>query len=121
MIGMGQDELGMLSGVSFQQIQKYEAAENRISASKLFEFAQLLNKPIGAFFEDFSANRNYYNYEFIDEDRQLKNLVKTNKELLPLIRGFNLIESAQIKKYIVKLVCEISGPFYKKKTKYQYN
>lgn len=39
-------------GLSFQQFQKYEKGTNRISASKLHEFAKLLDVPVSFFFDD---------------------------------------------------------------------
>ncbi len=37
--------------ISFQQIQKYETGANRISASRLWQIAHLLDKDIQDFFE----------------------------------------------------------------------
>lgn len=48
---MTQQELAELLGVSFQQIQKYEKGDNRIGASRLWDIAQVLNAPIGYFYE----------------------------------------------------------------------
>lgn len=39
-------------GVRFQQVQKYETAMNRISASKLFHMAELFGVEVGDFFKD---------------------------------------------------------------------
>jgi len=36
----------------FQQVQKYEKGTNRVSASRLQQFANLLNVPVSYFFED---------------------------------------------------------------------
>jgi transcriptional regulator with XRE-family HTH domain len=49
--GMSQDELAQRLGVSFQQIQKYESGENRISTTKLVQVARALSIPIAALFE----------------------------------------------------------------------
>ena len=38
-------------GISFQQLQKYENGQNRISAGRLFGIAKALNVPVGWFFE----------------------------------------------------------------------
>lgn len=38
-VGLSQSELGQAAGVTFQQIQKYEAGQNRISVSRLFQLA----------------------------------------------------------------------------------
>jgi transcriptional regulator with XRE-family HTH domain len=43
-------------GVSFQQLQKYELGINRVSASRLWEIAQVLNVPIGFFFEGLTCS-----------------------------------------------------------------
>lgn len=48
--GLSQTALAQSAGVTFQQIQKYERGTNRISASKLMEFAQMLNTPVSSFF-----------------------------------------------------------------------
>lgn len=50
MMGMSQKDLAKLCGVTFQQIQKYECAGNRIPASRLFELSVALQTPISFFF-----------------------------------------------------------------------
>ena len=47
---MSQEDLASKVGVTFQQIQKYEKAENRISASRLFDLAHALKLPMEHFF-----------------------------------------------------------------------
>jgi transcriptional regulator with XRE-family HTH domain len=54
LLGMSQERLGDLIGLSFQQVQKYERGGNRISASRLFDLAQVLDVPVGYFFDDMS-------------------------------------------------------------------
>ncbi|MFT4254622.1 MAG: helix-turn-helix transcriptional regulator [Caulobacter sp.] len=49
--GVSQEELGKAIGLTFQQVQKYETGENRISASKLVEVARTLHVPIAALFD----------------------------------------------------------------------
>ena len=48
--GISQTELGVVIGISFQQVQKYENGSNRISAGALFELAEFLDKPLQSFF-----------------------------------------------------------------------
>ncbi len=52
---MSQSALGRAVGLTFQQIQKYERGTNRAGASRLYEFAHVLNVPVSYFFEDMSA------------------------------------------------------------------
>ena len=40
--GMSQAELGRAAGITFQQIQKYECGQNRVSVSRLFQLAETL-------------------------------------------------------------------------------
>jgi transcriptional regulator with XRE-family HTH domain len=48
---LSQTQLAEASGITFQQVQKYEKGTNRVSASRLFEFATLLGIEISYFFE----------------------------------------------------------------------
>ena len=50
-LGMSQTHLADALGLTFQQIQKYERGANRISASKLYEAARLLQSPVAYFFD----------------------------------------------------------------------
>src|SRR6201999_854901 len=57
LIGMSQEKLGDLLGLTFQQVQKYEKGVNRIGAGRLYEVARILNVPVDFFYEGVSANR----------------------------------------------------------------
>ncbi|MGA7675679.1 MAG: helix-turn-helix transcriptional regulator [Rhizomicrobium sp.] len=54
MIGMSQERLGELLGLTFQQVQKYEKGVNRIGAGRLFEISRILGVPIYYFYESVS-------------------------------------------------------------------
>ncbi|CUH82910.1 helix-turn-helix domain-containing protein [Thalassovita mediterranea] len=49
--GQTQTDVAKGLNISFQQVQKYELGRNRISASKLYEIANILNVPPAYFFE----------------------------------------------------------------------
>jgi len=51
-LGMSQQRLAELLGMTFQQVQKYEKGSNRIAGSTLFRIAQVMNLPVGALFAD---------------------------------------------------------------------
>ena len=51
LIGMSQERLGELLGLTFQQVQKYEKGVNRIGAGRLFEVSRILGVPIDFFYE----------------------------------------------------------------------
>lgn len=51
MLGLSQQQLAKMIGVTYQQAHKYERGLNRISAGRLFEIAQVLDVPVSFFFE----------------------------------------------------------------------
>lgn len=55
LIGMSQEKLGELLGLTFQQVQKYEKGVNRIGAGRLFQVAHILGVPIDYFYEGVSG------------------------------------------------------------------
>ena len=56
MLGMSQSDLAKRCGLSFQQIQKYETAGNRIPAARLFDLSQALETPVSFFFSGLPGN-----------------------------------------------------------------
>jgi transcriptional regulator with XRE-family HTH domain len=49
---MSQTALGVALGISFQQLQKYEAGSNRTSASRLYDISRILDVDIDYFFDE---------------------------------------------------------------------
>jgi len=56
-LGRTQEELGRALSISYQQVQKYETAANRVSAGRLYELARELEVDIAYFFEGFDRDR----------------------------------------------------------------
>lgn len=50
--GMSQEKLAEALGITFQQVQKYEAGKNRVAAGRLMIVAATLGVPITSFFPD---------------------------------------------------------------------
>jgi transcriptional regulator with XRE-family HTH domain len=50
-VGISQERLAESIGLTFQQVQKYERAANRVSASKLWEMSRALSTSIGYFYD----------------------------------------------------------------------
>jgi transcriptional regulator with XRE-family HTH domain len=51
MLGLTQQQLAELIGVTYQQAHKYERGINRVSAGRLFEIARVLSVPVSYFYE----------------------------------------------------------------------
>jgi len=56
MLGLSQQQMADMIGVTYQQAHKYERGINRISAGRLFEIAQVLGVPVSFFFEGLEQN-----------------------------------------------------------------
>ena len=55
MLGLTQQQIADLVGVTVQQAHKYEAGINRLSAARLYQVAQALRVEINYFFKDLEA------------------------------------------------------------------
>src|SRR6185437_12929258 len=56
LIGMSQEKLGDLLGLTFQQVQKYEKGVSRIGAGRLYEIARILDVPVDFFYDGVGAS-----------------------------------------------------------------
>ncbi|WP_316978064.1 helix-turn-helix domain-containing protein [Shumkonia mesophila] len=54
MLGLSQQQMADMIGVTYQQAHKYERGINRISAGRLYEISQVLRVPVEYFFETLS-------------------------------------------------------------------
>jgi transcriptional regulator with XRE-family HTH domain len=108
MSGISQTELSELIGVAAQQINKYENGTNRILASRLYEIAQILGKPVSIFFEGYVDDK-YYNFDFKDEKSCMDSEEIKNKELTNLIKAFNKIGNSEIRKNIIELLDSLNA------------
>ena len=104
MLGMSQEKLGELLGITFQQIQKYEKGTNRVGASRLQAIASILNVSVGYFFED-APVKDATGGGFAEESSAdyVVDFLSTT-EGLQLNRAFVKITDAKVRKKIVDLV-----------------
>jgi len=52
LLGLSQEALAHVLGLTFQQIQKYESGTNRIGASRLYDLSRALEVPVDYFYEE---------------------------------------------------------------------
>jgi len=55
--GVSLEKLAEMVDVAPQQIQKYEVGETRISASRIYEIAQIFGVPLGWFYHDLEGSQ----------------------------------------------------------------
>lgn len=59
MLGLTQQEMAKLSGVTYQQLYKYEKGINRIPASRLYTVAHALGVDVSFFFKGMKAGQDF--------------------------------------------------------------
>ena len=84
MLGLTQQQMAELIGVTYQQAHKYETAINRISAGRLYQIAQALGVDVAYFYQDV--------VEADDSARQAE-MLPQQRMLLELARNFAAIGS----------------------------
>jgi transcriptional regulator with XRE-family HTH domain len=103
MIGMSQEKLGELLGLTFQQVQKYEKGVNRIGAGRLFEIARILGVPIQYFYE--SVTEQLANAPgFGERDSQPVLEFVSSGDGLQLSLAYMRIKDSKVRKRVLDLV-----------------
>lgn len=102
LIGMSQERLGELLGLTFQQVQKYEKGLNRIGAGRLFDIARILGVPIDYFYEGLAgaSNRGF------SENDTSPPIVEfmSSAEGLQLALAFTNVRDPKVRKRVLDLV-----------------
>ncbi len=109
LLGMSQTELGNKVELTFQQIQKYERGANRISASKLYMFSELLDVPVSYFFEDLDGSDSVPAAGKNGSGRSEADKLMTKRETLELVRAYYRIDDPVARKRICDLVRTLGG------------
>ena len=81
--GTTQQQLAEAVGIKFQQIQKYETGMNRVSASRLWDIARVLNVPVSFFFEGLDEQG-----KAVEAAGDMPGDILTDKEALELLRSY---------------------------------
>jgi transcriptional regulator with XRE-family HTH domain len=85
MLGLTQQQMAELIGVTYQQAHKYETGINRISAGRLYQIAQALGVDISYFFEDIDPEKR--------SRPKASEMMPQQRMLLELARNFAAINS----------------------------
>ena len=101
-LGLGQGALASKIGVSFQAVQKYESGDIRISASRLYDVAQVLQVSPAFFFEGYPDGLVANN--LAHDSAADVNETFDRREIMSLIRGYYGIRDPQLQADILRLV-----------------
>jgi transcriptional regulator with XRE-family HTH domain len=112
MLGMSQTTLANGVGITFQQIQKYEIGKNRVSASRLQQFAKILEVPISFFFDGAPAARAPGGGKISGKEAESPAYVNdflASRDGQTIIKAFTQIEDKKLQRSIVFLVEQLVG------------
>jgi transcriptional regulator with XRE-family HTH domain len=109
LVGMSQEKLGDMLGLTFQQVQKYEKGANRVGASRLYQISQILGVPVQFFFDDLPGGAAGGAPGFADGDQTpyVMDFVSSS-EGLQLNRAFARIDNSAVRKKLLELVKSLS-------------
>lgn len=117
-LGMSQEKLAAKLGLTFQQVQKYERATNRVGASRLWDISQSLDVPIDFFFENMDHSTIKQSPRMVTtattpEIFQEKKMPSgtdpmTTAETLELVRAYYRIPSRKTARQLLKLADALS-------------
>jgi transcriptional regulator with XRE-family HTH domain len=96
MLGLTQQQMADIIGVTYQQAHKYEKGVNRIAAGRLYQIAQALGVKVGFFFEDLNGAGDL-------------SLLPQQRMLLELARNFIAIPNRRHQEAICSLVRVLAG------------
>ena len=107
LLGMSQTTLGEAIGLTFQQMQKYEKGTNRISASRLYDLARVLDVPIEHFFDDMptavAASSPAQSGGMAEEASSYEPNPIAKRETLELVRAYYKISDPQVRKRLFEM------------------
>lgn len=107
LIGMSQERLGELLGLTFQQVQKYEKGVNRIGAGRLFEVSRILGVGIEYFYEGVNSQLAGGGFADNPSSPPVMEFVSSG-EGLQLSLAFMKIKDPKLRKRVLDLVKQMS-------------
>ena len=102
MLGLTQQQMAELIGVTYQQAHKYETGINRISAGRLYQIARALGVEISYFFEDMEPGDSAAAV-------RARELMPQQRMLLELARNFISIPQRKHQDAVCSLARALSG------------
>ncbi len=105
LIGLSQEKMCEMLGLTFQQVQKYEKGVNRIGAGRLYQIADILSVPISYFYEGFVGPEERTHHA-ANDDTATKPVMEflSSGEGLQLTLAFMRIKDGKVRKRVIDLI-----------------
>lgn len=117
LVGMSQERLAELLGITYQQVQKYERGANRIGSSRLHDIARILDVPVAWFFDEMETAEPVatglaedaptgFVFDMADTPRvepPAAEAATFGRETLEMVRAFNRIGDPTVRRRLFEL------------------
>ena len=106
LLGLSQQKLAQALGITFQQVQKYEKASNKISAGRLYRLSQILDVPVSFFFDDMEgvATPSRSLAASMGDSMAADQNIVSRRETLELIKAYYAVNDEKLRKEVLSLV-----------------
>jgi len=101
-LGISQEKLAVELGLTFQQVQKYERAANRISASRLFQIGKVLDVKVPFFYEGYSDADAPSGFAEPPAEAFQSDLLQ-RRDTIELFKAFYAIDDAALRRRLLDL------------------
>ena len=112
LVGMSQEKLGELLGITFQQVQKYEKGSNRVSASRLYQISRVLGVAVQYFYDELKSDDGPSGFAESEGADAIAGALQS-PEGVQIARIFSATSDPEKRKLIlnaVKLLADYKGP-----------
>jgi transcriptional regulator with XRE-family HTH domain len=98
LLGLSQEAVSKVIGLTFQQLQKYEHGTNRISGSRLYQLSLILHVPVSYFFETVDveggpeAAQEVYEAATLHDIEGMPSDLMKKRKTVELVRAFYAID-----------------------------
>lgn len=110
-LGMSQQKLSAVTGVSYQQIQKYERGTNRVGASMLWLLSDALNVEPAYFFEGLSRRARAATMLAglaEPEAEPFEHESLSDRETMELVKAYSAISDPQVRKGVRQMLAALA-------------
>jgi len=108
LIGMSQEKLGEMLGLTFQQVQKYEKGANRISVSRLLDIAGILGVDIHYFYDGLSSQKGGVGFAEEAAPPYVSDFMNA-PEGHQLMKAFMTIKNPKVRRTIIQLAVSLAA------------
>lgn len=108
-LGIRSKKLSLDAGISNRQLQRYEAGSNRAIATRLYDFARLLDAAPGYFFEGYGDPSEKTAGSGSPHDQATLAMVHSSHEVQTLLIAYLKVESRRLREDILRMILDLEG------------